>query len=101
MALGTEYRRCLFVVKLDLTGILDLSVCLSVSLFLYREESEAKAALEGLNGRYYAGKTIVAELSPVTNFREAVCRSYEENECRRGGYCNFMHLRQIGRCVWD
>lgn len=34
-----------------------------------------------------------AELSPVTDFREACCRQNENGECNRGGFCNFMHLR--------
>ena len=50
-------------------------------------------------GRYYAGRPIVCEFSPVTDFREATCRQYEENTCTRGGYCNFMHLRPISRCL--
>ena len=48
-------------------------------------------------GRFYAGRPIVCEFSPVTDFREATCRQYEENTCTRGGYCNFMHLRPISR----
>lgn len=44
-----------------------------------------------------AGKPIVAEFSPVTDFREATCRQYEENNCSRGGYCNFMHVRPVSR----
>ncbi len=39
----------------------------------------------------------MVEFSPVTDFREATCRQYEENTCTRGGYCNFMHLRPISR----
>jgi splicing factor U2AF subunit len=66
---------------------------------LFRDERDAKSALEALNGRYYEGKTIAAEFSPVTDFRDASCRQYAENECSRGGYCNFMHLRQIGRSL--
>ena len=30
--------------------------------------------MNGLNGRFYAGKVIVAEFSPVTDFKEAKCR---------------------------
>ncbi len=48
-------------------------------------------------GRFYAGRPILVEFSPVTDFREATCRQYEENTCTRGGYCNFMHLRPISR----
>jgi hypothetical protein len=43
------------------------------------------------------GRPIQAELSPVTDFREACCRQYEMNECTRGGFCNFMHVKPIGR----
>lgn len=43
------------------------------------------------------GRPILVEFSPVTDFREATCRQYEENTCTRGGYCNFMHLRPISR----
>jgi splicing factor U2AF subunit len=55
-----------------------------------------------------------AELSPVTDFREgnkliitillyftntliACCRQYENGECTRGGFCNFMHLKHPSR----
>ena len=66
-----------------------LSVC--------RDEDEAARALQGFQGRYYAGKPIAVEFSPVTDFREATCRQYEENCCSRGGYCNFMHVRPVSR----
>lgn len=60
-------------------------------------EEEALAALTALTGRFYAGRPIVAEFSPVTDFREATCRQYEENICNRGGLCNFMHLKPVSR----
>lgn len=41
----------------------------------------------------YQGRPLYAELSPVTDFREACCRQNENGECNRGGFCNFMHLR--------
>ncbi|KAH8919545.1 hypothetical protein BT69DRAFT_1313275 [Atractiella rhizophila] len=41
-----------------------------------------------------AGKaTLFAELSPVTDFREACCRQNDMGECNRGGFCNFMHIQ--------
>ena len=40
-----------------------------------------------------------AELSPVTDFREACCRQHEIAECNRGGFCNFMHLRHPSRSL--
>ena len=63
----------------------------------YREEEHALAALNALSGRFYAGRPILCEFSPVTDFRESTCRQYEENTCTRGGYCNFMHLKPISR----
>ncbi|OVA04640.1 RNA recognition motif domain [Macleaya cordata] len=63
----------------------------------FREEEHAANALKNLTGRYYAGRPIIVDFSPVTDFREATCRQYEENTCNRGGYCNFMHLKKISR----
>jgi RNA recognition motif-containing protein len=66
---------------------------------LFKEEEQAATALRALTGRFYAGRPIVVDFSPVTDFREATCRQYEENVCNRGGYCNFMHLKKISRSV--
>ncbi|XP_031110950.1 splicing factor U2af small subunit B-like [Ipomoea triloba] len=63
----------------------------------FKEEDHAAAALQALQGRFYSGRPIIADFSPVTDFREATCRQYEENSCNRGGYCNFMHVKMIGR----
>lgn len=45
----------------------------------------------------FIGRPLYAELSPVTDFREACCRQHEIAECNRGGFCNFMHLRHPTR----
>lgn len=63
----------------------------------FKEEDQAAAALQVLQGRFYNGRSIIADFSPVTDFREATCRQFEENNCNRGGYCNFMHVKLIGR----
>lgn len=63
----------------------------------FKEEEQAAAALQALQGRFYSGRPIIADFSPVTDFREATCRQFEENNCNRGGYCNFMHVKVIGR----
>ncbi|XP_057548289.1 splicing factor U2af small subunit B-like [Amaranthus tricolor] len=63
----------------------------------FREEEHAAEAFKNLTGRFYAGRPIIVDFSPVTDFREATCRQYEENVCNRGGYCNFMHLKKISR----
>lgn len=63
----------------------------------FKDEEAAARALQGLTGRYYAGKPIQVEFSPVTDFKESTCRQYEEGTCGRGGYCNFMHVRPVSR----
>ena len=63
----------------------------------FRDEEAAARSLQALQGRFYDGRPIIAEFSPVTDFREATCRQYEENTCNRGGYCNFMHLKPISK----
>ncbi|KAK4745759.1 hypothetical protein SAY87_012071 [Trapa incisa] len=63
----------------------------------FKEEDQAAAAVQALQGRFYSGRPIIADFSPVTDFREATCRQFEEDSCNRGGYCNFMHVKMIGR----
>jgi len=65
---------------------------LSGNLYVkYGREEEAVAAITKLQGRFYAGRPILGEFSPVTDFREARCRQYDVGECTRGGFCNFIH----------
>lgn len=63
----------------------------------FRNEKSAMKALKSISGRFYNGRIIIAETSPVTDFREATCRQFQDNTCTRGGYCNFMHLKSIKR----
>merc|ERR1712018_567516 len=63
----------------------------------FRREEDAESAVKALNNRWFGGRPIYAELSPVTDFREACCRQYEMGECTRSGFCNFMHLKPISR----
>lgn len=63
----------------------------------FESEEAAEKAVNDLNNRWFNARPIIAELSPVTDFREACCRQYELGECTRGGFCNFMHLKPISR----
>lgn len=45
--------------------------------FQFRREEDAEKAVIDLNNRWFNGQPIHAELSPVTDFREACCRQYE------------------------
>lgn len=50
-----------------------------------------------MNGRWYGCRILRGEYSPVTDFREARCRQFDEGTCVRGPYCNFMHVREPSR----
>ena len=63
----------------------------------FRKEEDAERAVQSLNNRWFGGRPIYAELSPVTDFWEACCRQYEMGECPRSGFCNFMHLKPISK----
>ena len=47
----------------------------------FYEELDAEKALRGLSGRYYSGKPIKVEYSPVTDFKESRCRLFKEGSC--------------------
>ena len=40
----------------------------------FKYETDAEAAVKALNNRWFGGRPVYAELSPVTDFREACCR---------------------------
>lgn len=63
----------------------------------FKKEEDAEKATNDLNNRWFGGRPVYAELTPVTDFREACCRQYETGECTRSGFCNFMHLKPISR----
>lgn len=63
-----------------------------------REEDSLKA-LQVFNGRFYAGRQLAAELSPVTDFKEARCRQFVDGTCKRGHFCNFMHVKKISQSL--
>ena len=65
----------------------------------FSDEEEAADALNIMNGRYYLGRRLEVEYSPVTDFREARCRDFDEDTCRRGGFCNFMHIKPVPMCL--
>jgi splicing factor U2AF 35 kDa subunit len=63
----------------------------------FEDEEAAERSIQKLFGRSYAGRPLACEYSPVTDFRESRCRQYDEGTCSRGGYCNFMHVREPTR----
>ncbi|WVQ66647.1 hypothetical protein V865_002052 [Kwoniella europaea PYCC6329] len=89
-----------FYIELAKYGhLLEMHVCDNVGDHLlgnvyarYEWEAEAAKAVQALNDRWYAMRPLHCELSPVTDFRESCCRQNEMGECKREGFCNFMHL---------
>ncbi|TKR92766.1 hypothetical protein L596_007350 [Steinernema carpocapsae] len=79
----------------------ELNVCENIGEHLignvyikFAESFSANKAVKDLNRRWFARQPIYAELSPVVDFRDACCRQHEIGECNRGGFCNFMHIKQ-------
>jgi splicing factor U2AF subunit len=58
-------------------------------------EEDASDAMQVMNGRLYDGHKMEVEFSPVTDFREARCRDFDEEACSRGGFCNFLHAKPV------
>merc|ERR1711904_557019 len=65
----------------------------------YSDEQSASRAMKALTNRYYLGRSVSPEYSPVTDFREATCRQFEQKACQIGPYCNFLHIIQPPRHV--
>lgn len=61
----------------------------------FKEIDSAKAAHEVFATRWYNERPLYCDLSHVTDFREALCKSYEEGMCDRGELCNFIHRRRL------
>lgn len=61
----------------------------------FGDESHAQQAVDDLNNRWFDGRPIHCELSPVKDFKTACCRQYEAGECERGKFCNFLHLKKV------
>lgn len=58
----------------------------------YSSEEEAQRALTMLNGRYYAGRPVSCEFSPVDRWKSAVCGLFFRRACPKGRACNFLHV---------
>lgn len=58
----------------------------------YSSEEEAQQALTMLNGRWYAGRPVSCEFSPVDRWKTAVCGLFFRRACPKGRGCNFLHV---------
>lgn len=96
------FEDCFIEIEEKYGKIEEMNVCDNIADHLvgnvyikFRNEEDAEKAAVALNNRWFGGRPIYAELSPVTDFREACCRQYEMGDCPRAGFCNFMHLKPI------
>lgn len=66
----------------------------------YASEEEAQRALTMLNGRWYAGRPVSCEFSPVERWKTAVCGLFFRHACPKGRCCNFLHVfrNPTGEC---
>ncbi len=84
--------------------VVDMVVCENAGVHLagntyikFEDEDQAAAAMAAVQGRFYAGRPLQAEFTPVTDFWEGICKQLEkEGACGRSMQCNFMHLKKIG-----
>ena len=66
----------------------------------FTDEEQASDAWNIMNGRYCDWRKMdVVVFSPVTDFREARCRDFDEDICSRDGFCNFMHVKPVPMCL--
>jgi splicing factor U2AF subunit len=65
----------------------------------YTNEDYAENAIMNINGRFFNGKKIDAQYSSVTDFGNAKCKQYLDGSCKRGGYCNYMHIKPLSKSL--
>lgn len=63
----------------------------------FYDEEDAKKCVEGMRGRFFAGRAISPEFSSVSDFKEARCRKFDSQTCDRGLKCNFSHIKLLPR----
>lgn len=70
-------------------------------LVKYEALEDAVSALYNLRFRYYAGRPIDAQFSPVENFSGSICRQLSVGQCKLGNSCNFIHPKYPSQRVMD
>ncbi|KAG7467170.1 hypothetical protein MATL_G00150590 [Megalops atlanticus] len=68
----------------------------------YETEQQCREAFITFNGRWYAGRQLQCEFSPVTRWKTAICGLYDRKKCPKGKHCNFLHVyRNPGGEFWE
>lgn len=58
----------------------------------YATEEDCSKAFLKFNGRWYAGRQLQCEFSPVTRWKTAICGLFDRKKCPKGKHCNFLHV---------
>ncbi|KAF6732633.1 U2 small nuclear ribonucleoprotein auxiliary factor 35 kDa subunit-related protein 2 [Oryzias melastigma] len=68
----------------------------------FETDDQCKEALMKFNGRWYAGRQLQCEISPVTRWKNAICGLFDRRKCPKGKHCNFLHVfRNPGNEFWE
>ena len=67
----------------------------------FSTDEQATKALSSLSNKFYNNRPIYIEFSPVTDFRESICKQNDKSSCDRGAFCNFLHLKYISKRFKD
>jgi len=59
---------------------------------MYKREEDARRAFQAFQGRFYAGRQLFVQYSPLVNWKTAVCGLFKKLRCERGKQCNFLHV---------
>lgn len=66
-------------------------------LVKFVSEDDSENCKKNITGRTYCSRLVVPEYSPVTDFKDGRCRQFESGACKRGGNCNFMHMKVVSK----
>jgi hypothetical protein len=50
--------------------------------------------LWGFVNNFYTGRQFIVDFTGVTDLHAGSCRQFDKGECRRGGFCSFIHLQK-------
>ena len=63
----------------------------------FNDESSASKAFNALAGKYYNSQLVEEEYCPIINIRDCRCKKFAQGICKRGAFCNFLHLKEVNR----
>jgi splicing factor U2AF subunit len=68
---------------------------------MFGDEDVAAEVLQKMQGRFFKGRPLAVEFSPVRDFMDSRCKRFDDQECNRAGSCNFMHIMEPSPALLD